>query len=152
MIVFIWFMFRQVQGSGNRAFNFGKSRAKQYLDTGKKITFDDVAGQEEAKYELQEVVEFLKSPQKFAKLGAKIPKGVLLVGMPGTGKTLIQAFDVLGAFPFDPEAQLLYLTYSGKPVLVPTTDVPLHQRSSKGTRARVFDRDPAVAVALVSES
>jgi cell division protease FtsH len=89
MIVFIWFMFRQVQGSGNRAFNFGKSRAKQYLDTGKKITFQDVAGQEEAKYELQEVVEFLKSPQKFAKLGAKIPKGVLLVGMPGTGKTLM---------------------------------------------------------------
>ena len=89
MIVFIWFMFRQVQGSGNRAFNFGKSRAKQYLDTGKKITFNDVAGQEEAKYELQEVVEFLKSPQKFDKLGAKIPKGVLLVGMPGTGKTLM---------------------------------------------------------------
>jgi len=89
MIVFIWFIFRQVQGSGNRAFNFGKSRAKQYLDTGKKTTFNDVAGQEEAKYELQEVVEFLKSPQKFAKLGAKIPKGVLLIGLPGTGKTLM---------------------------------------------------------------
>jgi cell division protease FtsH len=87
--VFIWFMFRQVQGSGNRAFNFGKSRAKQYLDTGKKTTFNDVAGQEEAKYELQEVVEFLKSPQKFSKLGAKLPKGVLLVGLPGTGKTLM---------------------------------------------------------------
>lgn len=86
---FIWFMFRQVQGSGNRAFNFGKSKAKQYLDTGKKITFNDVAGQEEAKYELQEVVEFLKSPDKFSKLGAKIPKGVLLMGMPGTGKTLM---------------------------------------------------------------
>ncbi len=86
---FIWFMFRQVQGSGNRAFSFGKSRAKQYLDTGKKITFADVAGQEEAKYELQEVVEFLKSPEKFVKLGAKIPKGALLVGMPGTGKTLL---------------------------------------------------------------
>ena len=86
---FIWFMFRQVQGSGNRAFNFGKSRAKQYLDTGKRMTFNDVAGQEEAKYELQEVVEFLKNPTKFARLGAKIPKGVLLVGMPGTGKTLM---------------------------------------------------------------
>jgi cell division protease FtsH len=86
---FIWFMFRQVQGSGNRAFNFGKSRAKQYMDTGKHITFRDVAGQEEAKYELQEVVEFLKNPQKFSRLGAKIPKGVLLVGMPGTGKTLM---------------------------------------------------------------
>jgi cell division protease FtsH len=86
---FIWFMFRQVQGSGNRAFNFGKSRAKQYLDTGKRMTFNDVAGQEEAKYELQEVVEFLKNPAKFSRLGAKIPKGVLLVGMPGTGKTLM---------------------------------------------------------------
>jgi cell division protease FtsH len=88
-LFFIWFMFRQVQGSGNRAFSFGKSRAKQYLDTGKRITFNDVAGQEEAKYELQEVVEFLKNPPKFARLGAKIPKGVLLMGMPGTGKTLM---------------------------------------------------------------
>ncbi len=86
---FIWFMFRQVQGSGNKAFSFGKSKAKRYLDTGKKITFADVAGQEEAKYELEEVVEFLKNPQKYIKLGAKIPKGVLLVGMPGTGKTLL---------------------------------------------------------------
>ena len=86
---FIWFMFRQVQGNGNKAFSFGKSKAKRYLDTGKRITFTDVAGQDEAKYELQEVVEFLKSPQKFSRLGAKIPKGVLLVGMPGTGKTLL---------------------------------------------------------------
>lgn len=86
---FIWFMFRQLQGSGNRAFSFGKSKAKRYLEEGIKITFDDVAGQNEAKYELQEIVEFLKSPQKFTKIGAKIPKGVLLVGMPGTGKTLL---------------------------------------------------------------
>jgi cell division protease FtsH len=86
---FIWFLFRQVQGNGNRAFSFGKSRAKRYLDSGKRITFIDVAGQDEAKYELQEVVEFLKNPQKFSRLGAKIPKGVLLVGMPGTGKTLL---------------------------------------------------------------
>jgi cell division protease FtsH len=70
---FIWFMFRQVQGNGNRAFSFGKSRAKRYLDSSKRITFGDVAGQDEAKFELQEVVEFLKSPQKFARLGAKIP-------------------------------------------------------------------------------
>jgi len=86
---FIWFMFRQVQGNGNKAFSFGKSRAKRYQDSNKRISFTDVAGQEEAKYELQEVVEFLKSPQKFSRLGAKIPKCVLLVGMPGTGKTLL---------------------------------------------------------------
>jgi len=67
----------------------------------------------------------------------------------GAGKTLIQAFDVLGAFPCQPQAQLLYLTYSGKPVFVPIDDVPLHQRSGKGSRLRLFDRDPAVAVTLV---
>lgn len=86
---FIWFMFRQVQGSGNRAFSFGKSKAKRYMDDGVKVTFADVAGQKEAKYELEEIVEFLKNPQKFTRIGAKIPKGVLLVGMPGTGKTLL---------------------------------------------------------------
>lgn len=86
---FIWFMFRNAQGAGNKAFQFGKSKAKRYLEAGKKITFSDVAGQEEAKYELQEVVAFLKTPQKFTKMGARIPKGVLLVGMPGTGKTLL---------------------------------------------------------------
>ena len=86
---FIWFMFRQVQGSGNRAFSFGKSRAKRFVESSKKINFKDVAGQEEAKYELLEVVEFLKNPGKFAKMGARIPKGVLLVGHPGTGKTLM---------------------------------------------------------------
>ncbi len=87
--LFIWFMFRQVQGGGNKAFTFGKSRAKRYLDTGKRITFSDVAGQQEAKYEVQEIVEFLKDPGRFTKIGAKIPKGVLLIGMPGTGKTLL---------------------------------------------------------------
>ncbi|MDR3200294.1 MAG: ATP-dependent zinc metalloprotease FtsH [Spirochaetales bacterium] len=86
---FIWFMFRQLQGGGNKAFSFGKSRAKRYSGDGKKTNFSDVAGQKEAKYELQEVVEFLRSPDKFTKMGAKIPKGVLLVGMPGTGKTLL---------------------------------------------------------------
>jgi cell division protease FtsH len=89
MILFAWFMFRQIQGSGNRAFSFGKSRAKRYLDKKEKVTFADVAGQDEAKNELQEVVEFLKNPNKFSKIGARIPKGVLLVGMPGTGKTLL---------------------------------------------------------------
>ncbi len=84
----IWIMMRQMQGN-NKAFQFGKSRAKRYVEPSKKITFDDVAGQKEAKYELLEVVDYLKNPQKIAKMGAKIPKGVLLVGKPGTGKTLI---------------------------------------------------------------
>ncbi|MCX7026883.1 MAG: ATP-dependent zinc metalloprotease FtsH [Spirochaetes bacterium] len=84
----IWVMMRQMQGN-NKAFSFGKSKAKRYVEPKKKITFEDVAGQKEAKYELLEVVDYLKNPQKFSKMGAKIPKGVLLVGMPGTGKTLI---------------------------------------------------------------
>jgi cell division protease FtsH len=87
-IFLIWMIFRQTQGN-NKAFSFGKSRAKRYADHDKKITFQDVAGQKEAKYELLEVVDYLKSPQKFVKMGARIPKGVLLVGMPGTGKTLL---------------------------------------------------------------
>ncbi|MDR0719329.1 MAG: ATP-dependent zinc metalloprotease FtsH [Treponema sp.] len=86
---FIWFMFRNMQGAGNKAFQFGKSKAKRYHEEGKKVTFADVAGQKDAKYELEEVVSFLKNPQKFTKMGARIPKGVLLVGMPGTGKTLM---------------------------------------------------------------
>lgn len=86
--ILIWIMMRQMQGN-NKAFSFGKSRAKLYDESGKKVTFNDVAGQKEAKYELMEVVDYLKNPRKFVKMGAKIPKGVLLVGMPGTGKTLI---------------------------------------------------------------
>ncbi|MCL2180382.1 MAG: ATP-dependent zinc metalloprotease FtsH [Treponema sp.] len=85
----IIFIFRNMQGMGMRNFQFGKSRAKRYQDEGKKVSFADVAGQKDAKYELEEVVEFLKNPQKFTKMGARIPKGVLLVGMPGTGKTLM---------------------------------------------------------------
>jgi cell division protease FtsH len=85
----IIFMLRNMQGMGAKTFQFGKSRAKRYQDEGKKVSFSDVAGQKDAKYELEEVVEFLKNPQKFTKMGARIPKGVLLVGMPGTGKTLM---------------------------------------------------------------
>jgi cell division protease FtsH len=88
-IFFFWMIYRQTQGGGNKAFSFGKSKAKQYKDGDVKITFNDVAGQKEAKYELQEVVEFLKNPKQFVDIGAKIPKGVMLVGMPGTGKTLL---------------------------------------------------------------
>jgi cell division protease FtsH len=86
---FIFFMLRQAQGGNNKAMNFGQSKAKLFAPGGKKTTFTDVAGMAEAKQELYEVVEFLKSPDKFKKLGAEIPRGVLLVGPPGTGKTLL---------------------------------------------------------------
>lgn len=85
----IYFMLRQAQGSNNQALSFGKSRARMFTGDKPTITFDDVAGVEEAKEELYEVVEFLKEPEKFIALGARIPKGVLLVGAPGTGKTLM---------------------------------------------------------------
>ncbi|NIV10490.1 MAG: ATP-dependent zinc metalloprotease FtsH [Aliifodinibius sp.] len=87
-IVF-WFVFRQAQGSNNAAISFGKSRARMFTGDHPTITFEDVAGVQEAKEDLQEVVEFLKEPEKFIALGARIPKGVLLVGQPGTGKTLM---------------------------------------------------------------
>ena len=85
----IWFMLRQAQGSNNQALSFGKSRARMFTGDQPTITFEDVAGVEEAKEELQEVVEFLKEPEKFITLGARIPKGVLLIGAPGTGKTMM---------------------------------------------------------------
>jgi len=84
-----WFVFRQAQGSNNAAMSFGKSRARMFTGDQPSVTFGDVAGVEEAKEELQEVVEFLREPEKFISLGARIPKGVLLVGPPGTGKTLL---------------------------------------------------------------
>ncbi|HVT93936.1 MAG TPA: ATP-dependent zinc metalloprotease FtsH [Bryobacteraceae bacterium] len=83
------FMMRQMQSGGNKALSFGKSRARLHSSQQKKVTFKDVAGVEEAKEELQEIIEFLREPQKFQKLGGRIPKGVLLIGPPGTGKTLL---------------------------------------------------------------
>ncbi len=90
LILGLWLFFlRQMQGGGNKAFSFGKSKAKMFNMDKPEITFEDVAGCDEAKYELQEIIDFLRAPQKFQRLGGRIPKGALLVGAPGTGKTLL---------------------------------------------------------------
>ncbi|MBI4667291.1 MAG: ATP-dependent metallopeptidase FtsH/Yme1/Tma family protein [Nitrospinae bacterium] len=90
LLIAIWIFFmRQMQNGGSRALSFGKSKARMITDSSKKATFKDVAGIEEAKEDLQEIIDFLKDPRKFQKLGGKIPKGVLLMGPPGTGKTLL---------------------------------------------------------------
>lgn len=89
LIVIFYFFLRQIQAGGGKAMSFGKSKAKMLSESDKKVTFEDVAGVEEAKEELVEVVDFLKDPKKYTKLGGQIPKGVMLVGPPGTGKTLL---------------------------------------------------------------
>jgi cell division protease FtsH len=90
LIIGVWiFIMRQMQGAGRGAMGFGKSKARLLTENKNRVTFDDVAGVDEAKEELQEIVDFLKDPGKFQRLGGKIPKGALLVGPPGTGKTLL---------------------------------------------------------------
>ena len=129
ILIGLWiFFFRQVQQGGNRAFSFGKSKAKLLTADTPKVTFQDVAGADEAKVELEEIIEFLKDPQKFQRLGGRLPKGVLLVGPPGTGKTLL-ARAVAG------EAGRPFFSMSGCPARAGSTFSNATATSPTGSRS-----------------
>ena len=106
ILIFIFIIMRSVQAGGGKAMSFGKSKAKMINDMKPKVTFADIAGIDESKWELQEIIDFLKEPKKFTRLGGRIPKGVLLIGSPGTGKTIL-AKGVAG------EAGLPFFSISG---------------------------------------
>ncbi len=146
LLIGVWiFIMQQTQGGGNRVMSFGKSKARLYSAENKsKVTFADVAGAEEAKEELQEVVQFLQEPRKFTELGARIPKGILLVGLPGTGKTLL-ARAVAG------EADVPFFTISGSDFVEMVVGVgasrvrDLFEQAKKNTPCLVFiDESDAV--------
>jgi ATP-dependent metalloprotease FtsH len=135
LIIGLWIFFiRQIQGGGSKAFSFGKSKAKLLSADAPKVTFDDVAGADEAKEELEEIIEFLRDPKKFQRLGGRIPKGVLLLGPPGTGKTLL-ARAIAG------EAGVPFFSMSGSDFVEMfvgvgasvTGDTPVLVRTSEGT-------------------
>jgi ATP-dependent Zn protease len=160
-LIGVWiFLSRQMQGAGGKAMGFGKSRAKLLTEAHGRVTFEDVAGVDEAKQDLQEIVEFLRDPQKFQRLGGRIPRGVLLVGPPGTGKTLI-ARAVAG------EANVPFFTISGSDFVEMFVGVgasacatcssrrrrtrPASSSSTKSTRSAVIAA-PASAAAMTSAS
>jgi cell division protease FtsH len=145
------FMMRQMQSGGNKALSFGKSRARLHSSQQKKVTFKDVAGVEEAKEELQEIIEFLREPQRFQKLGGRIPKGVLLIGAPGTGKTLL-ARAIAG------EANVPFFSISGSDFVEMFVGVgasrvrDLFEQGKKNAPCIIFIDEPASVAATTSAS
>jgi len=146
LLIGLWvFFMRQMQSGGNKALSFGKSKAKLLASQQKKVTFKDVAGVDEAEEELQEIIEFLREPQKFQKLGGRIPKGVLLMGPPGTGKTLL-ARAIAG------EANVPFFSISAAFAICSSRARRTHPASSSSTRSTRLDGIVAPASAAGTTS